>query len=258
MPLWSGENRWRSSPRDGACRADDTMPGVTPPNRRRLARPHRRRTPGEMYDWCVRPDCGAVVLFSGTVRDHADGRDDVQPPRVRGVRRDGRARSSRDRRRDARSLARVGPVVAGAPRRPARARRELGRRRGVGAPSARSVRRRPVRDRRAQGVGAGLEAGDLGRAGPTGARTPDSSTQPTCDPRRRRDVPSDLADDHRRGRSWSSSDRGWPSPDRRRANDGRRLVPPPDRRPVPEARRPVIDQVHDAAEDSDETGEDDS
>jgi len=32
---------------------------------------------GEMYDWCVRPDCGAVVLFSGTVRDHAEGRDDV-------------------------------------------------------------------------------------------------------------------------------------------------------------------------------------
>lgn len=33
---------------------------------------------GEMYEWCVRPDCGAVVLFSGTVRDHADGRDDVE------------------------------------------------------------------------------------------------------------------------------------------------------------------------------------
>jgi len=32
---------------------------------------------GEMYRWCVRPDCGAVVLFSGTVRDHAEGRDDV-------------------------------------------------------------------------------------------------------------------------------------------------------------------------------------
>ena len=30
-----------------------------------------------VYDWCVRPDCGAVVLFSGTVRDHADGRTDV-------------------------------------------------------------------------------------------------------------------------------------------------------------------------------------
>jgi molybdopterin synthase catalytic subunit len=33
---------------------------------------------GEMYEWCVRPDCGAVVLFSGTVRDHAEGRSDVQ------------------------------------------------------------------------------------------------------------------------------------------------------------------------------------
>ena len=33
---------------------------------------------GELYEWCVRPDCGAVVLFSGTVRDHADGRTDVR------------------------------------------------------------------------------------------------------------------------------------------------------------------------------------
>lgn len=32
---------------------------------------------GPMYEWCVRPDCGAVVLFSGTVRDHAEGRTDV-------------------------------------------------------------------------------------------------------------------------------------------------------------------------------------
>jgi len=31
----------------------------------------------EVYLWAVRPDCGAVVLFSGTVRDHADGRTDV-------------------------------------------------------------------------------------------------------------------------------------------------------------------------------------
>jgi molybdopterin synthase catalytic subunit len=29
------------------------------------------------YDWAVRPDCGAVVLFSGTVRDHAEGRPGV-------------------------------------------------------------------------------------------------------------------------------------------------------------------------------------
>lgn len=33
---------------------------------------------GQMYEWCVRPDCGAVVLFGGTVRDHADGRSDVE------------------------------------------------------------------------------------------------------------------------------------------------------------------------------------
>jgi molybdopterin synthase catalytic subunit len=33
---------------------------------------------GEMYEWCVRPGCGAVVLFSGTVRDHAEGRTDVR------------------------------------------------------------------------------------------------------------------------------------------------------------------------------------
>lgn len=32
---------------------------------------------GDIYQWAVRPDCGAVVVFSGTVRDHADGRADV-------------------------------------------------------------------------------------------------------------------------------------------------------------------------------------
>lgn len=33
---------------------------------------------GELYEWCLRPNCGAVVLFSGTVRDNADGRDGVE------------------------------------------------------------------------------------------------------------------------------------------------------------------------------------
>jgi molybdopterin synthase catalytic subunit len=28
-------------------------------------------------DWAVRPHCGAVVLFSGTVRDHSEGRPGV-------------------------------------------------------------------------------------------------------------------------------------------------------------------------------------
>jgi molybdopterin synthase catalytic subunit len=32
----------------------------------------------DAYAWAVRPGCGAVVLFSGTVRDHADGRDGVK------------------------------------------------------------------------------------------------------------------------------------------------------------------------------------
>lgn len=32
---------------------------------------------GVAHDWSVRADCGAVVVFSGTVRDHAEGRSDV-------------------------------------------------------------------------------------------------------------------------------------------------------------------------------------
>lgn len=32
---------------------------------------------GLAHDWAVRPDCGAVVVFSGTVRDHAEGREGV-------------------------------------------------------------------------------------------------------------------------------------------------------------------------------------
>ena len=32
---------------------------------------------GRAADWAVRPHCGAVVLFSGTVRDHAGGRANV-------------------------------------------------------------------------------------------------------------------------------------------------------------------------------------
>lgn len=30
-----------------------------------------------IYEWSVRPDCGAVVLFSGTARDHSADRPDV-------------------------------------------------------------------------------------------------------------------------------------------------------------------------------------
>ena len=33
---------------------------------------------GDVYDWALRPNCGAVVVFSGTVRDHAEGRHGVE------------------------------------------------------------------------------------------------------------------------------------------------------------------------------------
>ena len=33
---------------------------------------------GQAVDWAVLPNCGAVVLFSGTARDHAEGRDGVE------------------------------------------------------------------------------------------------------------------------------------------------------------------------------------
>jgi molybdopterin synthase catalytic subunit len=32
----------------------------------------------EVAGWAVRPDCGALVLFSGTARDHAEGRSGVR------------------------------------------------------------------------------------------------------------------------------------------------------------------------------------
>jgi molybdopterin synthase catalytic subunit len=33
---------------------------------------------GAAYSWAVQPSCGAVVVFSGTVRDHSEGRDGVE------------------------------------------------------------------------------------------------------------------------------------------------------------------------------------
>jgi len=39
----------------------------------------------EVYEWCVQPDCGAVVLFSGTVRDHAVAADGSTRPDVRSL-----------------------------------------------------------------------------------------------------------------------------------------------------------------------------
>jgi molybdopterin synthase catalytic subunit len=33
---------------------------------------------GAAIEWAVRPDCGGLVLFSGTARDHAEGRPGVE------------------------------------------------------------------------------------------------------------------------------------------------------------------------------------
>ena len=33
---------------------------------------------GAATDWVVRPDCGAVVVFSGTARDHSGDRTGVE------------------------------------------------------------------------------------------------------------------------------------------------------------------------------------
>ncbi len=33
---------------------------------------------GSLHDWAVDPGCGAVVVFSGTVRDHSEGRQGVE------------------------------------------------------------------------------------------------------------------------------------------------------------------------------------
>ena len=32
---------------------------------------------GPIYEWCVQPQCGAIVVFSGVVRDHAEHRTGV-------------------------------------------------------------------------------------------------------------------------------------------------------------------------------------
>lgn len=37
---------------------------------------------GAAYEWCLQPNCGAVVLFSGTVRDHAVDESGAMRPEV--------------------------------------------------------------------------------------------------------------------------------------------------------------------------------
>lgn len=64
----------------GRVEARTTIPEVTPPDEgdNWLGLTDRELPIVEAYEWAVLPSCGAVVLFSGTVRDHAAGRHDVE------------------------------------------------------------------------------------------------------------------------------------------------------------------------------------
>jgi molybdopterin synthase catalytic subunit len=54
------------------------MPAVQPPSGDTWTAITQDPLPvGDVYEWSVLPSCGAVVLFSGTVRDHAEGREGV-------------------------------------------------------------------------------------------------------------------------------------------------------------------------------------
>ena len=56
------------------------MPSVQPPvnGDTWIAMTEEPLPVGTAHDWAVLPRCGAVVVFSGTVRDHADGRSGVE------------------------------------------------------------------------------------------------------------------------------------------------------------------------------------
>ena len=89
-----------------------------------------------LYDWAVRPDCGAVVVFTGTVRDHADGRDGVEQLVYEAYERSGDDAPRGDRRRGAVALADDrapgdGPSSRSARRRPNRPSSSSSRRRTV-------------------------------------------------------------------------------------------------------------------------------
>ena len=160
---------------------------------------------GETYDWAVRPGCGAVVLFSGTVRDHADGRDGVEHLTYEAYDELVVPRLADDRDRGPHALADDRAHRAPPSHRPPRASvRSSVARGGVHPAPRRGVRGRALRDRRVEGVGPDLEARDLARRQRVGHRghTDRRSRDRRCDRRRR----------HRSPSSPSSSSSPWSSP----------------------------------------------
>src|SRR5690606_36245446 len=67
-----------ATPGCGACAATDAAPELTLPSGDTSLGLSASPLPvAEAVSWAVRRDCGAVVLFSGTARDHAPGRPGV-------------------------------------------------------------------------------------------------------------------------------------------------------------------------------------
>jgi molybdopterin synthase catalytic subunit len=59
--------------------ADPSSTPISPPRGEDWTGLLERRLPtAEVSTWLVRPDCGATVVFTGTSRNHSEGRDDVQ------------------------------------------------------------------------------------------------------------------------------------------------------------------------------------
>ena len=74
----TSRNGWSGRTTNMEMMSNPATPPVTPPEGDSWFALTENALPvGALYDWAVRPDSGAVVLFSGTVRDHADGRTGV-------------------------------------------------------------------------------------------------------------------------------------------------------------------------------------
>ena len=97
-------------------------PGAPPAGDAWCALTDRELPIGEAYAWAVRPDCGAIVMFSGVVRDHAEHRQGVTVieyeayesqvvPRLEAIVAEARSRVARLGRMAL--LHRVGPIALG-------------------------------------------------------------------------------------------------------------------------------------------------
>lgn len=67
----------KPSPASGRVAADDDTGPVPPIGPTWVEITDAPLDSADVGAWASRPDCGAVVTFSGTVRDHAPGRDGV-------------------------------------------------------------------------------------------------------------------------------------------------------------------------------------